>query len=238
MKKSTFTILILLFVVEGLVAYSMYLNYRLNHEKTIEYVEKPIIINQPQQPVPIDNPLSTLKDVPPSIDNPLSKTPPKGKKVSSLVEKSATIIKKFEGCFLNAYPDPKTGGKPITIGYGSTINKNGIPFKMGDRITKKEAEELLDRQLERDYIPFIQRIPYWNQMDENKKVALVSFGYNIGKGFYGDPKCQTITKHLTLKNWTKIPEVLTLYSNPKDKNVHKGLLRRRETEGKIWSSTI
>lgn len=227
MKKSTFTILILLFIVEGLIGYSMYLNYRLNHEKTIEYVEKPIIINQPQ-PVPIENPLSKENTVP----------TPKAKKVSSLVEKSASVIKKFEGCFLNAYPDPKTGGKPITIGYGSIVDLNGKPFKMGDKITKEQAEQLLYRQLERDYIPCIQRVPYWNVMDENKKVALVSFGYNIGKSFYGDSKCQTITKHLTLKNWAKIPEILTMYSNPKDKNVHKGLLERRKKEGKYWQGLI
>lgn len=30
------------------------------------------------------------------------------------------VIKHFEGCRLTSYPDPKTGGKPFTIGYGAT----------------------------------------------------------------------------------------------------------------------
>jgi lysozyme len=28
------------------------------------------------------------------------------------------LIKEFEGCRLNAYPDPLSGGLPITIGWG------------------------------------------------------------------------------------------------------------------------
>ena len=30
------------------------------------------------------------------------------------------LIKEFEGCHLKAYPDPKTGGDPWTIGFGAT----------------------------------------------------------------------------------------------------------------------
>lgn len=41
------------------------------------------------------------------------------------------LIKKFEGLSLDAYPDPKTGGKPITIGWGSTRKRDGSPFKLG-----------------------------------------------------------------------------------------------------------
>ncbi|HYX19157.1 MAG TPA: lysin, partial [Nostoc sp.] len=34
------------------------------------------------------------------------------------------LIKEFEGCNLHAYPDPRTGGKPITIGWGATKTLN------------------------------------------------------------------------------------------------------------------
>jgi len=39
------------------------------------------------------------------------------------------LIKEFEGCHLKAYPDPLTGGLPITIGWGSTRKKDGSPFR-------------------------------------------------------------------------------------------------------------
>jgi len=38
------------------------------------------------------------------------------------------LIKEFEGCHLKAYPDPLTGGLPITIGWGSTRKKDGSHF--------------------------------------------------------------------------------------------------------------
>jgi lysozyme len=31
-----------------------------------------------------------------------------------------TLIKRFEGCVLEAYPDPGTGNDPWTVGWGST----------------------------------------------------------------------------------------------------------------------
>jgi hypothetical protein len=35
------------------------------------------------------------------------------------------LIKEFEGCHLKAYPDPLSGGLPITIGWGTTRKKDG-----------------------------------------------------------------------------------------------------------------
>jgi len=43
------------------------------------------------------------------------------------------IIKEFEGCKLEAYPDPLSGGPPITIGWGSTRDKNGNPKRLKEK---------------------------------------------------------------------------------------------------------
>ena len=48
------------------------------------------------------------------------------------------IIKKWEGCRLEAYKCP--AGVP-TIGYGSTRLSKG-PVRMGDKITQEEADEM------------------------------------------------------------------------------------------------
>ena len=49
------------------------------------------------------------------------------------------LIRRFEGCRLDAYPDPGTGGAPITIGYGAT----GPGIELGVVWTQEEAEARL-----------------------------------------------------------------------------------------------
>ena len=145
------------------------------------------------------------------------------------------MVKEFEGCHLNAYPDPLTGGLPITIGWGSTKDFNGTPFKLGRKITQEYADKLLMFDLEQRFLPSLQKIPHWNEMTDGQRGALLSFAYNLGAGFYGGSNFNTITKCLRNKEWAKVPDALYLYRNP-GTNVEKGLARRRVAEGKLWSS--
>ena len=145
------------------------------------------------------------------------------------------MIKEFEGCHLNAYPDPLTGGLPITIGWGSTKDFNGQYFKLGRKITQEYADRLLTFDLENRFLPSLQRIPYWGEMTDGQRGALLSFAYNLGAGFYGGSNFNTITKCLKNKEWSKVPDALYLYRNP-GTNVEKGLARRRVAEGKLWST--
>ncbi len=136
---------------------------------------------------------------------------------------------------MNAYPDPLTGGLPITIGWGSTKDFNGQPFKLGKKITQEYADRLLIFDLENRFLPLLSKIPYWNEMNENQRGALLSFAYNLGAGFYGSGGFNTITRNLSQKDWKSIPETLKLYRNP-GTSVEAGLLRRRVAEGKLWIS--
>ena len=89
---------------------------------------------------------------------------------------------------VHAYPDPLSGGLPITIGWGSTKDIDGSPFSLGDKISRERADILLDTQLQGDYLAVLERsIPYWYEMNDNKRGALLSFGYNLGAHFYGSP---------------------------------------------------
>jgi GH24 family phage-related lysozyme (muramidase) len=145
------------------------------------------------------------------------------------------LIKEFEGCHLNAYPDPLTGGLPITIGWGSTKDFNGQPFKMGRKITQEYADRLLIFDIEQRFLPHLQKIPYWSEMNDNQRGALLSFAYNLGAGFYGSSNFNTITRTLKERRWNDMPKVLEMYRNPGTK-VEAGLLRRRKAEGKLWRS--
>ena len=155
--------------------------------------------------------------------------------LDGLPEPGVDLIKEFEGCKLKAYYDPHTGGLPITIGWGSTRRKDGSRFMIGNTITQDEADDLLYFQLRREFLPALQKIPYWSEMNDNQQGALLSFAYNLGADFYGSSNFNTITRNLKEKNWKAIPETLKLYRNPGSK-VEVGLLRRRVAEGKLWSS--
>ena len=144
------------------------------------------------------------------------------------------LIKEYEGFSSKAYYDPKTGKLPITIGWGSTRRKDGSIFMIGNTITQEEADDLLYFQLRREFLPSLQKIPYWSEMNENQQGILLSFAYNLGAGFYGSSDFNTITRVLKNKEWDKVPEALKLYRNP-GTNVEAGLLRRRIAEGVLWS---
>lgn len=134
---------------------------------------------------------------------------------------------------MNAYPDPSTGYLPITIGWGSTKDFDGKPFKLGRKITQEYADRLLVFDLENRLLSSLEKIPHWNQMNENQKGALLSFAYNLGPNFYGSSNFNTLTRVLKNKEWNKVPATLELYRNPGSK-VEAGLLRRRKAEGKLW----
>jgi peptidoglycan hydrolase-like protein with peptidoglycan-binding domain/GH24 family phage-related lysozyme (muramidase) len=143
------------------------------------------------------------------------------------------LIKTFEGSRLEAYPDPKTGGEPITIGWGSTRDKNGRPFRLGDRITQEEADELLLDQITRTYLPPQTRIPGWHNLNENQQGAILSFAYNLGANFYGASGFETISRVLRNQEWHNIEPALILYRNPGTR-VEEGLLRRRLSEANVF----
>jgi lysozyme len=144
------------------------------------------------------------------------------------------LLKEFEDFSSTAYYDPLTGSLPITIGWGSTKDFDGKPFKITDKMNVQVANLLLEHQIQTEFLPALQKIPYWNEMNENQQGALLSFAYNLGADFYGHPDFNTITRVLREKKWNEVPEALKLYRNP-GTNVEAGLLRRRVAEGALWS---
>jgi len=157
--------------------------------------------------------------------------------LDGLPESGIKLIKEFEGCHLKAYYDPLTGGLPITIGWGSTRRKDGTRFMIGNRITQEEADDLLYFQLRREFLPSLQKIPHWNEMNDEMRGSLLSFAYNLGAGFYGASGFNTITRVLKEKKWNEVASALEIYRNPGTK-VEAGLLRRRRAEGALWNKGL
>ena len=146
------------------------------------------------------------------------------------------IIREFEGCHLDAYPDPLSGGEPFTIGYGTTRYQDGRPVRRGDRINAIEADMLLRQEVDRIAAKLAKDVPGWKEMADEQRCALVSFAYNLGAGFYGSAGFETISRRLREKDWAAVPDALLLYRNP-GTNVEAGLKRRREAEGRLWAGS-
>ena len=147
------------------------------------------------------------------------------------------LIKRFESCELKAYPDPKTGGEPWTIGWGSTRWMDGSPVKPGQTLTASEADTLLDDSLRGFFWPQIRLIPHFADMSDEQRGALLSFSYNMGERFYGSEGFTTISRLLRNKDWDKVPDALVLYREP-GSDVEAGLKRRRVAEGALWTSGL
>lgn len=89
--------------------------------------------------------------------------------------KGIALIKKWEGCRLDAYVCE--AGKN-TIGYGNTFYENGKSVRLGDKITKERAEQLLMNLLPKyeDVVNKKVTVP----LTQNKFDALVSHTWNSG----------------------------------------------------------
>jgi GH24 family phage-related lysozyme (muramidase) len=141
------------------------------------------------------------------------------------------LIQEFEGCHLDAYLCP---AGVATIGWGNTRYQDGRYVKLGDKISRVEADMMLRQEVDRIAVKLAQDVPHWREMSDNQRSALVSFAYNLGAGFYGAVGFETITARLRDKDWRRVPETMMLYRNPGSK-FEAGLRRRREAEGNLWA---
>lgn len=144
---------------------------------------------------------------------------------------AVNIVKSFEGFRGTAYDD---GTGVWTIGYGTTVYPNGKAVQQGDTVTEPDAAGYLAHDLEGTVSSLGSSVPYWSAMNTNQQSSLISFGYNLGGGFYGSAGFNSISAALRDHRWADVPSVLPLYSDPNDPKVHAGLLRRRIAEGDLW----
>lgn len=142
------------------------------------------------------------------------------------------LIAEFEG--FRAVPYMCPARRP-TIGFGSTFYEDGRAVRMSDSaITKPQARRMMENIVEKDFWNVLKNtIPYWEEMNDNQRSALTSFGYNLGAHFFGNPGFNTITACLSDRAWDEVPRAFMLYRNP-GSAFEAGLRRRRKAEGDLW----
>ncbi len=141
-------------------------------------------------------------------------------------QRGIDLIKEFEGCELEAYPDPGTGGDPWTIGYGHT----GSDVYACLTITQEKAEQLLSEDLkyfEKGILGCIS-VP----LNQNQFDALVSFAYNLGVGALAE---STLARLLNEGNYEAAADQFELWVNAGDEPM-PGLVSRRHVEKELFLS--
>ena len=157
-------------------------------------------------------------------------------KAASVWQQASALIREYEGFESSAYPDPATGDKPWTLGWGFTSLNDAI-IKKGDSISREDADALLDNWIETKVVPALAKtVPGWKTLPLARQNALVSFAWNVGWHFCGSSDFVSISRCLRESDYDAVPAAMMLYINP-GSNVEAGLRRRREAEGQLWGIT-
>ena len=141
------------------------------------------------------------------------------------------LIKSSEGLKLEAYPDPGTKGKPITIGYGTTV-MNGKPVLPEQKITEQYAETLLKQDLKRTFEKGVKtyvKVP----VSQGEFDALVSFAYNCG---IGNLAKSTLLQYTNSGQYELASEEFVKWNKAAGK-VLPGLTKRRLKEANMFRTS-
>jgi GH24 family phage-related lysozyme (muramidase) len=145
------------------------------------------------------------------------------------------IIKTWEGCRLEAYPDPGSGGEPWTIGWGAT-RVNGAAVRPGDKISQALADELLRAEIHHVAAELYKLVPAVKQYGANQQAALISWAYNVGLGAV---KESTLRKRLLAgeSGQVVVPQELPRWDKAGSR-VLEGLRRRRAAEVELFTGRL
>jgi len=153
-------------------------------------------------------------------------TPQKKENKMQISQEGLALIKKFEGCELEAY---KCAAGVWTIGYGST---KGV--EEGNTITQEDADNLLLEEMH-EYEGYINDMVTVD-LKQNEFDSLVSWVFNLGPS---NLSSSTLLSRLNNKVWDDVPNQIKRW-NKAGGQVRQGLVRRREAEallfqGKDWT---
>lgn len=135
-------------------------------------------------------------------------------------QEGIALIKKFEGCELEAYLCP---AQVWTIGYGHTAS-----VSEGDVCSQEDADRMLAEDLEEfeGYVREAVDVP----LEQNEFDALVAWTYNLGPG---NLRSSTMLKRLNDSKFEEVPSEMRRW-NKSGGEVLDGLVRRREAEALLF----
>lgn len=105
------------------------------------------------------------------------------------------LIKELEGFRSKSYLDG--AGKP-TLGYGSTLKKDGSNIKMSDTCTEQMATDMLKYHLEHRVYPHVDELCEGVEIPDKVYAVLCSFCYNEGHVYF---EKFNFRKYIEAQNW-------------------------------------
>ena len=142
------------------------------------------------------------------------------------------LVKPFEGYHkrlpdggCKAYPDPGTGGKPWTIGWGTT----GPDVKVDSVWTEAQAQAALDREIMGKTMGVLKLSPSLAKASDRRLAAIISFAYNCGLGNY---RISTLKRRIDAGDWDGAAEESVKWNKAAGR-VLPGLTRRRVAEAAL-----
>ncbi len=137
-------------------------------------------------------------------------------------QEGLALIKKYEGCELNAYVCP---AGVLTIGYGHTKN-----VKEGDTITQEEANDMLIGEMceYEDYVNGLVKV----DLEQYQFDSLCSWVYNLGPT---NLITSTLLEVLNNKDYEGVPTQIKRW-NKSNGEVLEGLVKRREAEALLFEN--
>ena len=135
-------------------------------------------------------------------------------------QEGLALIKKFEGCRLEAY---RCSANVLTIGYGHT---GGVLET--DVITQDDADKLLEEDIAKfeNYVNDNVIV----ELNQSQFDALVAWTFNLG---VGNLRQSTMLRKLNEGNYQSVPSEMNRWNKAGGKTLD-GLIRRRKAEGVLF----
>ena len=134
------------------------------------------------------------------------------------------LEKEFEGCRLEAYPDPESGGDPWTIGWGHT----GPEVHEGLVWTQEQADAQL--KIDKDHAQNVIDDLVTAHLTPAEDSAVQDFIFNLGPGAF---KGSTLLRCLNLGDFAGAAAQFDRWDHAAGRVV-AGLLRRRQAETDLF----
>jgi lysozyme len=147
----------------------------------------------------------------------------------NIIRQSENFAKVVSADTVTAYPDPVTGGEPLTIGYGSTAPAIGQPVTLGELMSRATAEGFLEDSINTNFLPTLRQtitVP----LTQNMIDACLSLIYNIGTGNFTK---STLRKRINASAWCDAGDAFLMW-NKADGKVISGLTTRRKSERTLF----
>jgi len=146
---------------------------------------------------------------------------------SKALAHAVALIKEFEGCHLEAYPDPGSGGDPWTIGWGAT----GPGIRKGVTWTQEQADTRLAADVDRFLEGVMKAVNAEAAHPEPQEIgAMTSLAYNIGLSAF---QASTLLRMYNAGNKAGAAAQFLRW-NRAGGRVMRGLTRRREAEKALF----